>query len=137
MAEDARICCTPTIRNRHLVDVSHCLRRDILVKINGISSRRKSREQEGNAGERYVRVTLLDINDLGSVIPLKELELRLPDDESIARTLETSNYAAVFTDADDEERAGTIILANGITEEEQNKEKEKTINRVNKAQCQI
>lgn len=94
-------------------------------------------QEEGGGGQqRYsVRVTKLDIDDLGSIIPLKELELRLPpNDESIARTLKESRYAAIFTEGDNEERGSTIILANSITEEELNKDKEKTIDRMNEAQ---
>jgi hypothetical protein len=75
---------------------------------------------------------LLDIDDLGSVIPLKELELRLPpNDESIAKILASSSYAAIFT-ADNEEESDVIILANGITEEELNNEKRKMIDKANK-----
>jgi hypothetical protein len=40
----------------------------MLVKVNDIR-------------ENSVRVTKLDIDDFGSVIPLRELELRLPQDD--------------------------------------------------------
>ena len=97
----------------------------MLVQVNRIG-----RKKLGGK-EQYVRVTLLDIDDLGSIIPLKELELSLPpDDESIVKTLKRSRYAAVFTRSDKDD---TIILANGITKNELNKEKEKTIDRVNRA----
>jgi hypothetical protein len=75
---------------------------------------------------------LLDIDDLGSIIPVKELVLRLPpNDESVAKILASSNYAAIFT-ADNDEESDVIIMANGITEEELNNEKRKTIDKANK-----
>ena len=49
----------------------------MLVKVNKICKE-----------EKRVQVTLLDIDDLGSIIPLKELDLRIsPSDGSIAETL--------------------------------------------------
>ena len=109
----------------------------MLVKVNGIisSGKRKKtneREEERRGGEnRYIKVTLLDIDDLGSIIPLKELELRLPsNDRSVAKTLRSSRYAAIFTERDNK-GSDTITVANGITEEELNKEKEKTIDKMN------
>ena len=102
----------------------------MLVKVNHISGRKRIDGRE----QQYAKVTLLDIDDLGSIIPLRELELWLPpDDKSVARTLKESRYAAIFTRGDKEED-DTIILANGITEIELNSEKEKTINKVNRAQ---
>jgi hypothetical protein len=57
----------------------------MLVKVNDIS---------GNS----VRVTKLDIDDFGSVIPLSEIELKLPhDDESGRETLRECLYAILFT----------------------------------------
>lgn len=111
----------------------------MLVKVNGIISsgkrkRTNKREEEQRREEnQYVKVTLLDIDDLGSIIPLKELELRLPsNDESVVKTLRSSRYAAIFTERDNDKEGGdTITVANGITEEELNKEKEKTIDKVN------
>lgn len=88
----------------------------MLVKVNDIR-------------ENSVRVTKLDIDDFGSVIPLRELELRLPqDDDSIIQTLRHSVYAILFT-ADDSEGddGGTIILARSMTTEELNEEKERTV----------
>ncbi|MDQ3909737.1 MAG: hypothetical protein M3232_04965, partial [Thermoproteota archaeon] len=62
----------------------------MLVKVNNIS---------GNS----VRVTKLDIDNFGSVIPLRELVLELPqDDDSVSQTLRHSVYAILFT-ADDRE----------------------------------
>jgi hypothetical protein len=54
----------------------------MLVKVNDIR-------------ENSVRVTKLDIDDFGSVISLRELELRLPqDDDSI---IQTSVFCAGFS----------------------------------------
>jgi hypothetical protein len=90
----------------------------LLAKINDI---------RGNS----VRVTKLDIDDFGSVIPLKDLELRLPqDDESIIQTLSHSVYAIIFTAEDNEDDNSTIILARGMTTEELNEEKERTVRAV-------
>jgi hypothetical protein len=77
-----------------------------------------------------VKVTQLDIDDYGSVIPLKELEFNIPaDDDSIIQTLKNSSYAAIFTEDSIEENNGIIILANGMTTDELNKEKSKTIDK--------
>jgi hypothetical protein len=90
----------------------------MLVKINDIS---------GN----NVKVTKLDIDDFGSVIPLRELDLKLPrDDDSISQTLRYSSYAILFTKDDSEDDGSTIILAKGVTTEELNKEKERTVQAV-------
>ena len=63
----------------------------MLVKVNNI---------EGN----NVRVTKLDIDDFGSVIPLREVNLRLPqEDESVVQTLRHSVYAILFTVDDNED----------------------------------
>jgi len=87
----------------------------MLVKVNDIR-------------ESSVRVTKLDIDDFGSVIPLRELELRLPqDDDSIIQTLRHSVYAILFTADDGEGDGGTIILARSMTTEELNEEKERTV----------
>ena len=92
----------------------------MLVKINNIDMTRNK-----------VRVSKLDIDDYGSIIPLKELELNIPaNDNSIIQTLENSSYAAIFTEGDTDDNNSTIILANGITIDELNKEKSKTIDKV-------
>lgn len=88
----------------------------MLVKINNF-----------NKEEKKANVTLLDIDDFGSIIPLKDLDLRIPsDDNSIIEILANSPYAAIFTEGGDENNS-MIILANGITIDEINKEKSKTI----------
>jgi hypothetical protein len=90
----------------------------MLVKINNITGNR-------------VRVTKLDIDNFGSVIPLMELELRLPkDDDSVSQTLRHSVYAILFTADDNEDDGSTIILARGMTTEELNEEKERTVQAV-------
>jgi hypothetical protein len=91
----------------------------MLVRINGIDSI-KSR----------VKVTQLDIDDYGSVIPLKEIELNISkDDDSIIQTLKNSSFAAIFTEDSIEENKSVIILANGMTIDELNREKSKTIDK--------
>ena len=88
----------------------------MLVRVNGVDSI-KSR----------VKVTQLDIDDYGSVIPLKDLELNISkDDESIIQTLKNSSYAAIFTEDSIEENKSVIIVANGMTIDELNREKSKT-----------
>lgn len=90
----------------------------MLVKINDIS---------GND----VKVTKLDIDDFGSVIPLRDLDLKLPqDDDSVSQTLRHSSYAILFTKDDSEDVGSTIILAKGVTAEELNDEKERAVQAV-------
>lgn len=91
----------------------------MLVKVNSIDTIKNK-----------VRVTHLDIDDYGSVIPLKDLELNIPADESVIQTLKNSSYAAIFTEGNIEENSSTIFLASGLTVDELNKEKSKTIDRV-------
>jgi hypothetical protein len=82
--------------------------------------------------EHIVKVTQLDIDNYGSIIPVKELELRLPtNDDSVLLMLRNSTYAAVFTGIDDD-NSTTIILASSITNDELNEEKRKTIYAANK-----
>jgi hypothetical protein len=90
----------------------------MLVKVNNIS---------GNS----VRVTKLDIDDFGSVIPLRDLDLKLPqDDDSVSQTLRHSVYSILFTNDDSEDDGSTIILARSMTTEELNEEKERTVRAV-------
>ena len=91
----------------------------LLVKVNSI-----------NEGEHKAMVTMLDIDDYGSIVPLDELELNLPlNDNSVIHILKNSAYAAIFTEGDFINKDATIILANGITMDELNEEKNKTIER--------
>jgi hypothetical protein len=96
----------------------------MLVKINNIDT-----------SKNKVKVTKLDIDDYGSIIPLDELELKLPqDDNSIIQILENSSYAAVFTEGNTDNNNSTIVLANAITVDELNKEKTKTIDAAERKQ---
>ena len=90
----------------------------MLVKINDIYTNKNS-----------AKVTQLDIDDFGSIIPLRELELNISTDEAILQTLKHSSYAAIFTAEDDQ---STIILAIGMTLDELNQEKSRTIDKANK-----
>ena len=93
---------------------------DMLVKVNKIY-----RE------EKRAHVTLLDIDDFGSIIPLRELNLRIsPRDNSITQILTDSPFAAIFTDENGNEDDGIIVLANAMSLDEINREKIKTIDRV-------
>ena len=92
----------------------------MLVKINDVNNNK-------------ARVTKLDIDDYGSIIPLKELEINLPtDDASIIQILKHSPYAAIFTEGNNDDNNGTIVLASGMTIDELNEEKNKIINALNK-----
>lgn len=77
----------------------------MLVKVNDI-----------DLDKNKVRVSKLDIDDYGSIIPLKDIELKIPaNDNSVIQTLKDSSYAAIFTDWNIDDNDSTIILANGIT----------------------
>jgi hypothetical protein len=92
----------------------------MLVKVDSIDTIKNS-----------VRVTQLDIDDYGSLIPLKELELYISaNDNSIIRTLKNTSYACIFTDQNIDDNNSVIILANGMTMDELNKEKSKTKDKV-------
>ena len=89
----------------------------MLVKINSIDE-----------SENMVCVTKLDIDDYGSIIPVIELELRLPtDDDSILEILKNSSHAAVFTENDIDNDNATIISASGLSKDDLNREKQKII----------
>jgi len=90
----------------------------MLVKVNSIDTIKNE-----------VKVTLLDIDDYGSVIPLKDLELNIPADESVIQTLKNYSYAAIFTEGNIEQNDSTIILASGMTVDELNKQKSNTIDK--------
>jgi hypothetical protein len=92
----------------------------MLVKVNNI-----------DIDKNKVRVSKLEIDDYGSVVALKELELKIPaNDNSIIQTLQNYSYAAIFTQGDTDDNDSTVFLANGITIDELNKEKSKTIDKV-------
>ncbi|HSA73019.1 MAG TPA: hypothetical protein VLD84_03595 [Nitrososphaeraceae archaeon] len=83
---------------------------------------------EGNK----IKVIELDIDNFGSVIPIRELELKLPKDDSIIKALSSTEYAAIFTRADADGVGETIILANSVSLDELNEEKKKAIDTMNK-----
>ncbi len=83
---------------------------------------------EGNK----IRVVELDIDNYGSVIPLRELELNLPEDDSVIKVLSSTQYAAIFTEGEIDEGANTIILANSVSLDELNEEKKRAIDAMNK-----
>lgn len=89
----------------------------MLVKINSIDE-----------SENVVCVTKLDIDDYGSIIPVNELELRLPtDDDTILEILKNSSHAAIFTENDIDNDNATIISASGMSNDDLNREKQKII----------
>lgn len=79
-----------------------------------------------------IKVVELDIDNYGSVIPVRELELSLPKDDSVIKILSSSKYAAIFTEGDSDMDGRTIILANSISLDELNEEKKRAIDKVNK-----
>lgn len=77
--------------------------------------------------ENKVNVTLLDIDELGSVVPMKELELNIiPYDDSIINILKSSSHVIIFSENINDNP--TIISAINLTDDELNHEKEKIIN---------
>ncbi len=93
----------------------------MLVKINKISNE-----------QHKVNVTLLDIDDLGSVVPIKDLELNLPSyDESVFDILKTSTHVIIFTELPPNGVNPTIISAINLTDDELNHEKENMIKDAN------
>jgi len=93
----------------------------MLVKVNSI-----------NKQEHKATVTLLDVDDLGSVIPIKNLRLRiLPNDESLLQSLKSSSHAIIFTEGFNDEDDSTIISVMNLTDDELNYEKENMIKAAN------
>jgi hypothetical protein len=91
--------------------------RFMLVKVNTI-----------HINDKVINVTKLDIDDYGSLIPLEELELKLPpNDDSIVEILKDSQYAVLSVQGNIEENGSTIISAETMTLDELNREKRKTI----------
>ena len=82
--------------------------------------------------ENKIKVVELDIDNYGSVIPVRELELSLPEDDSVIKILSSSKYAAIFTEGDSDIDGRTIILANSISLDELNEEKKRAIDKVNR-----
>jgi hypothetical protein len=91
----------------------------MLVKVNSIDT-----------DKNKVKVTHLDIDDHGSLIPLKELELYVSANEnSIIQILKNHSYACIFAEDNIDDNKSTIILANGMTMDELKKEKSRTIDK--------
>jgi hypothetical protein len=89
----------------------------MLVKINSIDE-----------SEHKAKVTLLDIDELGSVVPIKELSLSiLPGDDSIVGLLKASSHVIIFTENFSNNNHSTIVSAISLTDDELNEEKEKMI----------
>ncbi len=104
----------------------------MLVKINSVS-------------RKIIKVTQLDIDDFGSMLPLKELELFLPQSQlgdSLFDALQNTEFAAIFTKGDiehleDVDNIGDldereVILVNPITVDEINEEKKRIIESLKK-----
>ena len=78
--------------------------------------------------ELKIKATLLDIDDLGSVVPIKDLELNLPShDDSVINILKASTHVIIFTDDPPIGSNPTIISAINLTDDELNQEKENMI----------
>ena len=89
----------------------------MLAKVNSINEQKNS-----------VNVTLLDVDDLGSVIPVKDIELKVPPfDDSILDILKSSSHVIIFTEGFGDENNSTIISAINLTDDELNREKENMI----------
>jgi hypothetical protein len=94
--------------------------RFMLVKVNSIHN-----------NDKTVNITKLDIDDYGSVIPLEDLELKLPsDNDSIVQILENSQYAIISIQENLEENSNIITSADTMTVDELNTEKRRTIEAV-------
>lgn len=88
----------------------------MLVKVNGIHNSIK-----------MINVTRLDIDDYGSVIPLDDLELQLPNDNSVIEILKNSQYAVLYLQENFDKNGNIITSAETMTLDELSKEKQKTI----------
>ena len=78
--------------------------------------------------ELKIKATLLDIDDLGSVVPIKDLVLNLPShDDSVINILKASTHVIIFTDDPPIGSNPTIISAINLTDDELNHEKENMI----------
>lgn len=88
--------------------------------------------------KNIVRVTQLDIDDYGSIIPLGEIELTFSaNNHHLYELIKNSTYAAIFTKKDVpneghlectlDEKSNNIILVIPMTLDELNDEKKKVI----------
>ena len=91
-----------------------------------------------------VNVTELDIDEFGTIIPIRDLELKILEHNNTLYDLITqSSYAAIFTQKDlnrkdvkdhfHDENSNIILLVNPITIDELNNEKKRVIESTNKA----
>lgn len=82
---------------------------------------------------RTINVTLLDIDDLGSVVPMRNLNLKvLPGDSFVIDLLKASSHAIIFTQDFSDRENSVVISALSLTDEELNDEKEKIIKKANR-----
>jgi hypothetical protein len=89
----------------------------MLVKVNRIYNE-----------DKMINVTRLDIDDYGSVIPLEEVELQLPhDNSSVIEILKNSQYAVLSIQEDSKRNSNIVTSAEIMTLDELDKEKQKTI----------
>ena len=88
----------------------------------------------------HVNVTELDIDEFGTIIPIRDLDLKiLEHNNNLYNLITQSSYAAIFTKKDlntkyfkdhtyDNENSNLILLVNPITIDELNNEKKKKRN---------
>ncbi len=93
----------------------------------------------------HVNVTELDIDEFGTIIPIKDLELKIMEhNNNLYNLITQSSYAAIFTKKDlnakdlndhthDDKNSNIILLVNPITIDELNSEKNKVIESTDKA----
>lgn len=104
----------------------------MLVKINSVS-------------RKTIKVTQLDIDDYGSLLPIQDLELFLPQSQlgdSLFHALQNAEFAAIFTKNDikqlrnesnnRDDLLNEVILVNPISLDEINEEKRKIIESLKK-----
>lgn len=81
---------------------------------------------------RTIKVTLLDIDEFGSVIPMRNLDLKvLPGDSFVIELLKASSHAIIFTQDFSNRNNSVVISAISLTDDELNDEKEKIIKKAN------
>lgn len=92
----------------------------------------------------HVNVTELDIDEFGTIIPIKDLELKIMEhNNNLYNLITQSSYAAIFTKKDlnakdlndhtHDKNSNIILLVNPITIDELNSEKNKVIESSDKA----
>lgn len=94
--------------------------------------------------KHHVNVTELDIDEFGTIIPIRDLELKiLEHNNNLYELITQSSYAAIFTKKDlngtdvkdhiSDENSNIVLLVNPITIDELNNEKKKVIESMDKA----